>query len=399
MSPPPVPTSDLSTDQPPYRPRASRPVDTCPMSTTPPTLIKVRTSAEVLAVAPYMLGYQPQQSVVFVLFDGKRTCGALRLDLPTDTSPVTFKRFANFALGTVAKVRGVAAIAPMIFTEATFGDDSRIPHTELMDVLRRRIRHMGFEVRDALCLAGDGWASYLAPSIPKGGQALEELHEAMAAFLPQLPDAPLDRDQSAGSVRVPLDPVKGASTLLRIAGLQEVIDDLSDEQVASSFLARDATPLFVEWVLSWGDEDIEQRAWLALFRFQNPPMRDQAMLQWAFGMEFGERLFAATENAGADFRKLAPELGDRMLGIGPRPDLARVNRGIDLLRRFLDAATDDLRPAPLCMLAWLSWAIGRSTHAAEYIEQALAIDPDYGMATLLASILDAGLLPEWAFEK
>ena len=365
---------------------------------TPPTLITVRTSAEVLAVAPYMLGYQPKQSVVFVLFDGKRTCGALRLDLPTDASPVTFKRFANFALGTVAKIHGVEALAPMIFTEERFGDDSRIPHTELMDVLRRRIGQMGYELRDALCLAGDGWASYLAPKVPPGGQPLDELSDAVATFLPDMPRDQVAHDQTVGSVRVPLNPARAAKTARRIQSLEKLAVDATDEGV-KVLLSRHRSPLFIEWVLGWSDEDMDDRAWLALLRFQNPPLRDQAMLQWAFGSEFGERLFAATESAGDDFRNLSPELGDRMMGKGPRPDLERAARGIHLLREMLPFATNDLRPAPLCMLAWLSWAIGRTTHAVEYINQALAINPDYGMATLLASLLDAGLLPEWAFER
>ena len=31
-------------------------------------------------------------------------------------------------------------------------------------------------------------------------------------------------------------------------------------------------------------------------------------------------------------------------------------------------------------------------------QQALTIDPDYGFATLLLAMLDAGKLPDWAFE-
>jgi len=365
---------------------------------TPPAVIKVRTSAEVLAVAPYMLGYEPKQSVVFVLFDGQRTCGALRLDLPTDASPVTFKRFANFALGTVAKIHGVEALAPMIFTEALFDGSSAIPHTELMDVLRRRIRQMGYELRDALCLAGDGWASYLARSVPPGGQPLNQLEEAVATFLPHIPEAPIEPNQTSGSLRVPLDHSKAARVLLRLDRFEELLD-LVDDETVMKFIGREQSPAFVEWVLGWNGNDLDERGWYALFRFQNPPLRDQTMLQWAFGSEFGERLFAATESAGSDFRELSPELGDRMMGKGPRPDLERVERGIHLLRELLAAATNDLRPAPLCMLAWLSWAIGRTTHAVEYINQALDIDPDYGMATLLASLLDAGILPEWAFDR
>ena len=70
--------------------------------------------------------------------------------------------------------------------------------------------------------------------------------------------------------------------------------------------------------------------------------------------------------------------------------------------RFLNATTarapKSARPAPLCVLAWLHWALGRGSVAGILVEQALTIDPDYGFATLLLTMLDAGRLPDWAFE-
>jgi hypothetical protein len=55
------------------------------------------------------------------------------------------------------------------------------------------------------------------------------------------------------------------------------------------------------------------------------------------------------------------------------------------------------KPAPLCMLAWLSWALGSGSVAGFFVDQALAIDPQYSMAILLEVLLASGHLPEWAF--
>lgn len=72
---------------------------------------------------------------------------------------------------------------------------------------------------------------------------------------------------------------------------------------------------------------------------------------------------------------------------------------IRLLARLVALAGKNARPAPLCMLAWLNWALGRGSIGGRYVDAALAIDPDYGMAQVLNAMLGSGLLPEWAFAK
>jgi hypothetical protein len=57
-----------------------------------------------------------------------------------------------------------------------------------------------------------------------------------------------------------------------------------------------------------------------------------------------------------------------------------------------------VRAPLLTMLAWLNWALGLGSTAGLFIEQARAIDPRYGLAELLDSMLHNGMLPEWAFD-
>ena len=53
--------------------------------------------------------------------------------------------------------------------------------------------------------------------------------------------------------------------------------------------------------------------------------------------------------------------------------------------------------AVMAAAAWLSWALGRSTHAAHYLDQALATDSELTFAQLLRTVVDAGMLPDWSF--
>jgi len=103
--------------------------------------------------------------------------------------------------------------------------------------------------------------------------------------------------------------------------------------------------------------------------------------------------------AGRSFQETPPTTSDLMLGLSrERPDPERVTRGIQLLKLLVAMAPRSARPAPLCMLAWLCWALGQGSVAGIYIDTALDIEGDYGMALLLHQVLGSGHLPEWAFD-
>ena len=55
------------------------------------------------------------------------------------------------------------------------------------------------------------------------------------------------------------------------------------------------------------------------------------------------------------------------------------------------------RPGPLCMAAWLAWALGMGSAAGLLVDQAVASAPGHSMATLLSAFIGSGALPEWAF--
>ncbi|WP_218683236.1 DUF4192 family protein, partial [Microbacterium sp. BF1] len=54
---------------------------------------------------------------------------------------------------------------------------------------------------------------------------------------------------------------------------------------------------------------------------------------------------------------------------------------------------------PLTVAAWLSWALGRASHAGRYLDMVREIDPRYPLAALLETMIGGAMLPEWAFRS
>lgn len=344
------------------------------------TVIKNATSAELLAALPALTGRVPSKSLVLLAFRGKRTHAALRFDIPH----AGVKRFAATAVGTFCKIEGADDVVPVIYADEPVG-----AHGELMETLVRRFRQAGFRVRDALAVGSDGWGSHLDPD---------------RVILPLA-----DIEEAAS--RLDLEPQ--ADVPARVPRADEVAcGRMSDELERLRMLAADGEdleafdpiadlPLFAEGALEWDHSQLRERGALLLFALQGPPLRDLVMLQWAFGLELGDAMRHAdtrTEAGGidSDIDALAAEL---MLGRGPAPDAARVERAISLLTALISLATDADRPAPLCMLAWLTWARGRGSVAGAHVREVLAIDPEYSMGGLLGSMFGAGMLPEWIFRE
>ena len=75
----------------------------------------------------------------------------------------------------------------------------------------------------------------------------------------------------------------------------------------------------------------------------------------------------------------------------------RLQRALALVREVAALVPKAHRPGPLALCGWLSWALGRSSHADRYAAMALAIDRRHGLADIVRSFVRAGHLPDWAF--
>lgn len=347
------------------------------------TVVRARTAADLLALVPSLVGIAPRRSLVLVVFHGSRTMGALRLDLP---GPDAHQDLAGHAIGTVCRLDGADGVVPVVYADEPFAEALDRARTLLDDLLTTG-RRAGLTVKDALCVAADGYGSLLDPELPRAGRPLSDLPEPTG--LPPL----LDVDAAIA------------------------LDDVPEEErhrflarVRRSARASGRSGRTVDGVLSASDPigvieralDLERTdplpVPLVAALAELPVLRDLVLLQIGWGPVFGAAVLARTMLPADE--PLGPEEAPGLAFCGgdmPRPDADRIERGIELLRVTAAHLPERHRAPLLTMLAWLHWALGRGSIAGRFVDAGLAIDPDYGLAELLARMLGAGMLPEWAY--
>ncbi|MEO8908168.1 MAG: DUF4192 domain-containing protein [Microbacteriaceae bacterium] len=378
------------------------------------TIVKTTQPQDLLALVPQLVGFRPQNSLVLVAFRGNRTCGAYRVDLPVPSSDSTYKRMATTLIGMLCKVRGADGLIPVIYTDDSFEQCGGIPRETIAMMLLGRARTAGFAVKDALCVAVDGWGSYFddadARSRPRalalvdGSAAHTSVPEADRPALrsprerAQLPTADLARRERVGRAvaRLRADSTVDAQhpDCAGAGGRVEDVDSLFD--------AWGGLVSFAEVVLRLDGATIApELAATIMLTAELPSLRDVLLFDWAWGREIGMRTSRLNQKHTRG-ELITPEddgaLG--LAGIGMRqPDPDRIATAIELLGHLAACAPKSLRAPLLTMLAWLHWALGSGSTAGLFIEQARAIDPRYGLAELLDSMLQNGMLPEWAFDR
>ena len=393
------------------------------------TIVKAATAADFLAVVPRLVGFEPAESIVFIAFRGRRTCGAMRFDLPEHVAPPVararsagaddterkfHRRVATTLVGTLSKLPGVDAMVPVVYTGEAFADAGRAPLAAFVRQVTERLEFSGFLVRDALCVAADGWGSYLDPDCPPGGRPLDAI--ARSRVFDDLP--PDQRGPLEGVADRAALPAAGLLECERVAILlrrfRAVIDRDPTGQapcfdppgrvhpavraIGAPWPRSSDIPLTLERILRNEPTSLDPVvAAFVITMVRSPAMRDVVMLQWAFDLATGERVLSDARRfaAGAPADELDSAV--LMLGQGPRPDPARVETAITLLKRVAALAPARDRPPVLCMLAWLNWALGRSSVANAFVCAAEDIDADYGLAEVMRVVLERGMLPEWAF--
>ena len=404
------------------------------------TVVTTSSAADFLAVVPHLVGFEPHNSIVFVAFRGRRTCGAMRFDLPEqpsspadDTGSKLYKRVATTLVGMLSKVPGVDAVVPVVYTQQSFDVTDGTggaggtagaggpPRAAFVRAVIARFEFSGFQVRDALCIASDGWGSYFDDKCPPQGRPLAKITESRI-----LDDLPEHATRPLGDVaqwaRLPEVAQKDRRRVQHwVALYSEVIDgrvlvgggsprdddrfddDWFDDAAFETYTRENARllgaiPPMLEVIFENGVEALDPKAAgfiITLARL--PAIRDVVMMQWSFDVATGRRVL----NDARRFALGAPaevlNSGPLMLGRGPRPDPERIDRAIEILKRVAALASKQQRPPVLCMLAWLNWALGRSSVAARFIGASEEIDPDYGLGEVMRAVLEHGMLPEWAF--
>lgn len=369
------------------------------------TIVKATTPAEFLSFVPRMLGYVPSDSVVLIPFDGTRTLGAMRIDLPaiadTDAAAAT-------CVGLVCRIEAADALAVVVFTDECF-DGGRAPASALAEGIRERADASGLRVVDMLCRAPDGWASYLDADARSGGRPLSELLDGDGS-----PTAPAGLplaagDQWTGAALPVVDLAEKERVGHALQAIRVAIEGIGsnaagptvrvDPRGLEAVCLLDDLPALFEEALQWNPEMLDPfDAALLLWCLERPATRDVALVQWCDDIDRGDEAMAAQLRweAGEPY---PAEIAKRMWGEGPQPSAERLRGALEVTPRVAAAAPRAARPAPLAVCAWLSWALGRSTHAEWFIGQAAEIDPAHGLTGIVQAMVRRGHLPEWAFAR
>lgn len=374
------------------------------------TIFKASTAADFLALVPRLAGFSPTRSLVLVPFSGNRTLGLMRLDLPDGDEDL--ERLASTFIGLVCKVATADAVAPVVYTEAAFADDEGLPHDRLMSALLARADLCGLRVTDALCVATDGWGSYLDPGCPPEGRPLDELRLDRA----ELAELPIQSGDQSTGIALPLvdlaEKERVGHALTQLAHALSILShetwadpDSSDDpgridpRALATAEALDDLPLLLEDAVDWDPDRLDPfRAAVLGWALARPALRDIALTQWCRDLDAGDEA-AQAQLRWQDGEDYPAELASSMWGEGAAPDPNRLSRALELTRRVAATVPRADRPGALAACAWLSWALGRSTHAAGYAGQALQIDPDHGLGQIVMTFVSSAHLPEWVFDR
>lgn len=366
-----------------------------------PTVVRTASSASFLALVPHLLECTPRRSLVVVPFADGRSLGAMRVDLPRG-GPAEAESIASTVIGMACKVASTDAIVPVVYTDESVSARAELPERRLIDEVVSRAGICGLRVLDALVVGPDAWACYLEPAEVSPG-ALSDIADAartMPDGLPRtdqfsaaaLPEIDTDASASVAQVLADVDDVLGRPRERRRLPLARRAR--ADEVVA---LLGDPPALFERAVTATGRTRPPTIAALA-FCLERPSLRDVALMQWIADVAAGDAVLRAQTafSAGTPFPE---DLARPMWGEGARPDPERLRAALQVCRQVAATVPVERRPGALSACTWLAWAQGRSSHAGTYAEEALRIDPAHGLSAIMLSLLDAGRLPEWVFER
>lgn len=412
--------------------------------------VKAADAAQFLSLVPRLLGFTPTRSLVLVPMARGRSLGAMRLDLPHEDLVDTV---ASQAIGMMCRIAEAEALIAVVYTDeaigsppgAAFGlgqggafgdlpslpDLPDLPGADLIDALDAHAYACGLHLIDALTVASNGWGSHDDPDLPPGGHPLDRLrvHRAAAVALEAAgADAVPAGDQASGAtlprvdassrraVARALDALSMALEVLcgipSVAGgargsaahgdsAEEPVDQAPasariDPAALEAACELDDLPALFEAALTWHPSAEPMHAAMLGWCLSRPSLRDIALVQWASDASGGDMAMEA-QRRWEDGAEYPADLAEVMWGDGARPDAERLQRALALVREVAALVPKAHRPGPLALCAWLSWALGRSSHADRYAAMALAIDRRHGLADIVRSFVRAGHLPDWAF--
>jgi Domain of unknown function (DUF4192) len=359
-------------------------------------IVKANRPADFLQLVPRLVGFRPTESLVLVAFTGKRTHAAMRFDLPATEDPIQLDAVARHLVGLLCRVEQVDGLVPVVYTAAPFAAAPVL----LVELVARHAHAAGLQLKDAFCVAGDGWAR-----LPRGGR------HPLSELGPDHPDL-LDLAAELRIADVPPEArARFAASLTawrtRSAGPGGTVHGFTPRTPGAAFrrggsfvdraaAGLDTGPLIEGMLAPHADGDpCPCLPVLAAFA-EVPDLAEHLLLHIAWGPAFGDRVRRAWLERDED-----DPLAEAALDGGEvaRPSVQRIEAGLAAVRTALAHLEPRARAPLAACAAWFHWALGRGSLAGAFVDLALEADPAHPLAVALAVRLRRGELPEWAFRE
>jgi hypothetical protein len=326
---------------------------------------KLKTPADIVDAVPYLLGFQPHDSLVVLSLRGERKRVGLtaRVDLPPpDLAEQCARDFVGYLTRDHAAYAIVAVYPP--------SDGRSHPSVQpLADALTDGLRGAGIEPVEVVCVGDGRWWSLLCMNdacCPFEGTPIDAVSSsACAAAMTYAGVAVLEsRDELV-------------RTIAPVVGVVRVAMDYALARIAEELAGR------VECGL--GDEVARES--LVLWR---------AEVAVRLAAEVGQVAELRADDAARLILGLVDvRVRDQILTWydGSRGEATR-----GLLAELVRCASEPFDVAPLALFAWICYLQGNGSLAGIAIDRALGADPNYGMAELLGQAL-VGACDPAVFQK
>ncbi|WP_329568079.1 DUF4192 domain-containing protein [Kitasatospora sp. NBC_01266] len=334
--------------------------------------VRMRGPADMAAMLPYLIGFYPDDSIVAVGLHGPaaRQGGAIRLDIPEN--PVEWPRIAGelvellIALSEQRDERPDAVLLYLVRDPEPGADPVMAQLRPLAGHLLEAAGAFGLQVREALCLSGGRWWSFLCTD-----PACCDF-DGTAVFTGRDPGAAVVAATYAG-----LAP-RGSRKAIA-AALAPIDSALADPQRHA--LEREMGRL----VQSLTEPHGERREMAAIDRLIAQAMAESRSGPPKLDDDQTARLIVGLQNRNNR---------DRGAEYAEPDELVAAQHLWRFLARRCVPPYHEFAKAPLTLLAWTSWLAGDSATSRVALAGALDLDPSYTLADLLYHSLNGGLEPE-----
>lgn len=125
------------------------------MDTNPTDL----TTPDLLALLPYVFGFEPRNVLAIQTLSRRRLETAFTLELPGRETEAAIRRLASAAIGAVCSVPYADTVLLAVYTDRRTATRAH-PFERLQSFVASRLHGSGFHLADSLYVASNGWGSY-----------------------------------------------------------------------------------------------------------------------------------------------------------------------------------------------------------------------------------------------